>query len=410
MTLSPAFGWTLLSRDALKKADAYLKDSSEGVRDEIGFLSLHQAYADRFFPGTSVLHTRLRYVLFVPWLYERVAKRLLDKKNSVARLMETEELALAGLLKQSGEQGVIGGDNYPKPTSQPPSMVYWSALRTWGILKPNPDGSYLSRSDLHRALQTPYRKSRSLDDDKSALEEGFALFMKVPNPPSGLDDANPPLSFHLSKQERAFLKQRLSSVMRPLDQGSLSLLARLSLAPLDYGAIREPWHKKIVAEADPADKAALNRAKQSAAISAIGRGIYAALVERACEQTDNRNVGSLHRDQLERVTDRYYEDALRLNIADLGLDDPRLLSDPIYGVLQQIQVWLKSKSKNLQNLQSSFEAAEHYRKGRRARLPDTLAAQQRRAEWVPETHTLAEPLHYRWPKVQRLLQDLHEAS
>jgi hypothetical protein len=61
-----SFGWTLLSRDALRRAKTQLRDDTEGVRDEIGFLSLHPAYADRFFPGTSVLHTRLRYVLFVP--------------------------------------------------------------------------------------------------------------------------------------------------------------------------------------------------------------------------------------------------------------------------------------------------------------------------------------------------------
>ena len=30
--------------------------------------------ADRFFPGTSVLHTRLRYALFVPWLVHKVCR------------------------------------------------------------------------------------------------------------------------------------------------------------------------------------------------------------------------------------------------------------------------------------------------------------------------------------------------
>ena len=40
---------------------------SEGVRDEVGVLALHTTYANRFFPGTSVQQTRLRYALFVPW-------------------------------------------------------------------------------------------------------------------------------------------------------------------------------------------------------------------------------------------------------------------------------------------------------------------------------------------------------
>ena len=66
--MEPCIGWTLLSRDVLRRAETHLREDVEGVRDEIGFLSLHPAYADRFFPGTSVLHTRLRYAPFLPWL------------------------------------------------------------------------------------------------------------------------------------------------------------------------------------------------------------------------------------------------------------------------------------------------------------------------------------------------------
>ena len=40
----------------------------QGVRDEIGFLALHQAYANRFFPGTPVLHTQVHYFLFMRWI------------------------------------------------------------------------------------------------------------------------------------------------------------------------------------------------------------------------------------------------------------------------------------------------------------------------------------------------------
>ena len=53
----------------MRDARKFMAADQQGVRDEIGFLTVHQRYADRFFPGTSVLHTRLRYVLFVPWLY-----------------------------------------------------------------------------------------------------------------------------------------------------------------------------------------------------------------------------------------------------------------------------------------------------------------------------------------------------
>lgn len=411
MTLAPSFGWTLLSRDALKKAEAQLKESTEGVRDEIGFLSLHQAYSDRFFPGTSVLHTRLRYVLFVPWLYEQIARSLKLEGGRADHLMREEERVLAGLLKQTGESGVIGGDVYPDPTAQPPSIVYWSALKTWGILKSNPDGSTPKRAELHRALQASHRRSRLLDDDKSPLDEDVHFFVKIPNPPSGLNEKNTPHTFILTKSEVAFLKQRLSSVMRPGEEGSSSLLARLAQKQIDYGIIKEPWHDTILKVADEADKRALGRAKQAAALSAIGRAIYAALVEQECEKQDKRQVGNLHRDYLEKVISEYQPDALKLNLDDLVHDDVSLANDPIIEILKQTQEWLKSDGqRSLHGLYIPFEAAERRRKNGRARLSSTLAGQLRRAEWEPEKFTLAEPLHYRWPKVQRLLQDLHAKS
>ena len=63
------YGWTYLSRDALRQAERQLAATGEDIRGEIGFLIIHQRYADFFFPGTSVLHTRLRYAMFVPWIY-----------------------------------------------------------------------------------------------------------------------------------------------------------------------------------------------------------------------------------------------------------------------------------------------------------------------------------------------------
>jgi hypothetical protein len=65
-----SYGWTYPSRDALRRAENQLSGAGEGMRDEIGFLIIHQRYADHFFPGTSVLHTRMRYALFVPWIYQ----------------------------------------------------------------------------------------------------------------------------------------------------------------------------------------------------------------------------------------------------------------------------------------------------------------------------------------------------
>src|SRR3546814_4156939 len=72
-SVEPSLGWTYLSREALARAKAQMDEESTGVRDEIGFLTIHQGYADLFFPGTSVLDTRARSLLFVRWLFEDLA-------------------------------------------------------------------------------------------------------------------------------------------------------------------------------------------------------------------------------------------------------------------------------------------------------------------------------------------------
>ena len=61
--MKPSLGWTFWSRADLRRIDKQLKADAQEVRDELGFLLLHQAFANGFFPGTSVLQTRLRYVL-----------------------------------------------------------------------------------------------------------------------------------------------------------------------------------------------------------------------------------------------------------------------------------------------------------------------------------------------------------
>ena len=147
----------MLSREEMRQVERSLANSEQDTRDEIGFLLIHQGFADRFFPGTSVLHTRVRYVLFLPWLYLQAAssrRRGTDLDTAIRRHL----IQLAFRLKQFGQEptGVIGGDKLGQLTSQPPDRVYWTALRGWGLLLPSVD----SRSEALRRLQCRLRVLR----------------------------------------------------------------------------------------------------------------------------------------------------------------------------------------------------------------------------------------------------------
>lgn len=38
-------------------------------RDELGLGAIRDSISDHLFPGTSTIQTRLRYMLFVPWIF-----------------------------------------------------------------------------------------------------------------------------------------------------------------------------------------------------------------------------------------------------------------------------------------------------------------------------------------------------
>lgn len=405
--MQSSFGWTLLSRDALRRAEMQLRDDVEGVRDEIGFLALHQAYADRFFPGTSVLHTRLRYVLFVPWLYERIAHH--PERQRISDAIEKQELELTRRLRDAGQTGVIGTRSYPKPTAQPPSLTYWSALGTWRILRPTATGSIPSRQAVHRAIARRPMRQQLQDDDKQLLIEDELIFCSIPKPPSEWNDSTQRLDFRLESPEERFLRNSFLSVERSNTKGTPSLLARLVEHRVEMTDRLELWSPKVRAAADQADREALLRARQAAALSAIGRGVYAALVEGIRDKHDAISTNDVHRSSLAAVVEKFAADSLALDVDHIAVDAPSIPGG-ILEILRTTQSWLRSRTKDPAALYDIYERAEARRKGRRARLSKTLAGRERRTEWLPDKHPLAKPLHYRWGNVRQLLMDLQGDS
>jgi hypothetical protein len=85
-------GWIDLSAVALQRLRRDLEGETQGVVDEMGVLAIHAGYADRFFPGTSVLQTRPRYIFFTCWNYLMLDE--LDGNTAKARKELAEDWAL----------------------------------------------------------------------------------------------------------------------------------------------------------------------------------------------------------------------------------------------------------------------------------------------------------------------------
>ena len=61
-------------KDRRRMLDVVALFRERDTRDELGIGSIRDAFADILFPGTSTIQTRVRYMLFVPWIYLRREK------------------------------------------------------------------------------------------------------------------------------------------------------------------------------------------------------------------------------------------------------------------------------------------------------------------------------------------------
>ena len=400
--MKPTLGWTMLSREEMRQAER-LASGEQDTRDEIGFLLIHQGFADRFFPGTSVLHTRVRYALFVPWLFLR-AKAHKQRGSNIEAAIRRELIQLAIRLKKGERYGVIGGDKLGDLTSQPPDRVYWTALRQWALLLP----SVGARSEALRRLQVPTRGA-PLDDDGNAIEDDSAeVFCNLPKPPAGWDDSEAKLDFKMSRKEQDFLRRKLSLLTRPAETAP-ALLARLAEARSSFPISAPVLPRGLDASADDTDKRALGIARDAADLVAIGRAIYGALVEHLRAE-DGGPDEQTFRLQLHSHFDKYGKTAARCDLAGLETLLPSI-PDYVSDVLHKTQNFVRSGEPEAYfSLRDCYQRSEVIRKtSSRARLAKTVRATQRRAEWDPGRHNTT-PLHHRWYIVRDMLNDLSDQS
>ena len=402
--MKSVLGWTMLSREEMRQVERSLANGEQDTRDEIGFLLIHQGFADRFFPGTSVLHTRIRYALFVPWIYESLVQARRRGRDLESTLRD-QLLDLARRLKNLGREktGVIGGDvlQLNRLSSQPPDRVYWTALKTWGLLLPQIDSS----SDALRRIEA--RMSRVPQDDDGGQLDDFEtteVFAGLVSQPARWDDPNTPLNFDLNVQERDFLREKLRNVRRPDDE--LSLLARLVVRKATF--VLEPGlplPAGLDEYADETDLEALAVARDAAHLAAIGRMVYGALVETLREE-EGVSITRTFRERLVEWFSNHGRAAKRCDLVVVDRFVPKMPA-AVRNVLRQTQDFIRAGNPaGFHTLRSCYRDAEVDRKTiRRARLADSAHAKDRRFEWEPDRHKTP-PLHYRWGIVHDMLADL----
>lgn len=156
------FGWldagTEHRRRMLEVVDLF---KEQGTIDELGIGSIRDALSDALFPGTSYVHTRLRYVLFIPWLLRRAAHKPTPPEMST-EFRNLEYRMITSLLSGGERLGVIGNTTARSALKRMPSAVYWGALDAWGITRAgfSTDGFFRRQHDYQQLA----RRTATADD------------------------------------------------------------------------------------------------------------------------------------------------------------------------------------------------------------------------------------------------------
>jgi len=428
--VSSWLGWTTITRGELAAAQQVNQLVDRGVRDELGVSAIHFLYAERFFPGTSVQLTRLRYIFFVAGLYELLRRKPapMDLDDAVAQAERRTAFQLLAWHSRHHQElegsGIIGRTIvHAHAPVLLPSMSYWTPLSRWGVLAPNDAGSQApSRAAVHGDWNR-YRRRKGHPGEVDTRAPLFNLELEtywenhIGGDLRAVGDGRTPLTFALTHWERSFLKRRLSSLeMYP--GGPAPLIAHLAALPDSKLAaaskVRVPWAARVLESLPPKhpDRETMQRARNAAYLVQIARAVYDVLVATLINEHDRVHLGEQwaseaqqHLWELCRPSSTAYQLGSTLDLEGLRADST-IADSPVdnglMSLVRKTQEWLKSDShdpKLLARIMRDREIAKKT-KGRARLLPE---ARDRRLDWE---FSRAQPLEYRWSVVSRLLSDL----
>lgn len=388
-TTNPALGWFMLSEADRDAAHRYLsKLSSDGTRDELGFAPIHFAFADRFFPGTSVQHAQLRYVFFVAWAYEELLAESVGERFDRDQLFEIERrysLRLMRTINELQNSGISGWMKY-QANERPivrASTIYWTALRSWRMAN---SVASISGPPTETQLQGLWPSLLSLEDSDALKASKAILFDGIPPPPPGWTRKTGPLNFELRPQEADYLRRKWRTAG---DGGTQPLLSRLADASVTSESL---WTSKVKLVATPEERELLVLAERAASVACIARAAYAALVE-AKRNIDRQTDETLHAEALPRLVSEHRNATLALDVE--ALRTATRIDGNLMRFVRVVIEWVRTGGP-LEDISRELEARERDLKKERAYLLN----EKRRAEW---RKGVATPLDYRWPVVREMI-------
>jgi len=224
-----SIGWLDFDTAASERVATLLRSLEEpSTLDVLGLGTVRDAFADMLSPGTSTVQTRLRYFIFLPWIFQRLDAERVPPAQFTRRLREAETKLIDCLRHLGPRQGVIGRVA-GRELKRMPSDVYWGSMVAWDIRRRDMSIAEYGQWATERRRLRPER-----DDDGNATEAPVSMWAALPAPPENFLDSN--ITFELEPEEAQVLTDGIRRRHRDTLIAVLSARPDLSLDGIDY-----PW-------------------------------------------------------------------------------------------------------------------------------------------------------------------------
>lgn len=387
-------------RDRMNRILALFRERD--TRDELGIGVIRDLIADELFPGTSTIQTRLRYMLFVPWIYQRLEAEECESQT-FAKESRKREVALVAVLSKSDDTAGVFGKLAGGELQRLPSSVYWAGLGIWGIRKFNGsqeqyqdalDGIYKARKNHRRDTELARQRGERTGADRSV--SSVTWHAKLPERPDGFPNN---ATVHLTREEAEFIQDQVTTTHPQ------SLLARVIFLP--YPNADFPWEHPSLTKFTTEQRELLHHAdllSQAIYGAAILYNLMLSELKQSTELVKARQADA--RDWLSSL-DRQSLNKWSLDwVMPLAFRHRQIVSPHTLDFCRRWLEIIRSTGSSImqdKTARALIRAREMRLKGGRSRFSNARALDQWRGA------AGLSRMDYRWGTVTRFIQDLRDA-
>ena len=235
-----------------------------GTRDELGIGPIRDAFSEMMFPGTAVIQTRARYLLFIPWHFQEAEQRGLRGQQLLLRV-DRNERQLIERYKQAGFVDGLIGVQAGAQIKTLPSRIYWGGLERLGVLT----------SPMTPRTVSQLSSSQAGEEDEFAFRRTTAWHASMPRAPRLFPNEDSG-AFDLTQEEASWLQERI------VDNASGTLLSELVCGPR-VAVSDSPWDEPAVRRVAPEVQALVEHARRFSLVVHGAALLYNLLVSEAYE-------------------------------------------------------------------------------------------------------------------------------